>query len=207
MTAQTNNPTSKPKRVSLPDQSKPAGKLKAIGGSRSDDWNHVLVNQTMQTLWVNNSDDDQQQKLVNATIAALVGIEPDNELEGMLAGQLVAAHSAAMECYRRAMIGEQTFEGRKENLNQANKLSRTWTILLDALNKHRGKGQQKVTVEHVHVHAGGQAVVGTIEQPGGGDRNRNEDQPHARQITNAPQPEMRRADAQREAVPVTSDGK
>jgi hypothetical protein len=33
-----------------------------------------------------------------------------------------------------------------------------------ALNRHRGKGgQQKVTVEHVHVHAGGQAVVGVVE--------------------------------------------
>ena len=35
-----------------------------------------------------------------------------------------------------------------------------------ALNRHRGKGQQKVTVEHVHVHAGGQAVVGIVETPG-----------------------------------------
>jgi hypothetical protein len=31
---------------------------------------------------------------------------------------------------------------------------------------HRGKGQQKVTVEHVHVHAGGQAAVGIGEAPG-----------------------------------------
>ena len=74
-----------------------------------------------------------------------------------------------MECYRRAMIKEQSFEGRRENLNQANKLSRTYATLLDALNKHRGKGQQKVTVEHVHVHSGGQAVVGVVETPGGGD--------------------------------------
>jgi hypothetical protein len=41
-------------------------------------------------------------------------------------------------------------------------------VLLDALNRHRGKGQQKVTVEHVHVHSGGQAVVGMVETPGGG---------------------------------------
>src|SRR5205085_5901425 len=88
-------------------------------------------------------------------------------LEGMMAAQLIAAHSAAMECYRRAMLGEQTFEGRRENLSQANKLSRTYAVLLDALNRHRGKGQQKVTVEHVHVHAGGQAVVGVLETPGG----------------------------------------
>ena len=80
-----------------------------------------------------------------------------------MAAQLLAAHHAAMEGYRRAMIPEQTFEGRKENLTQANKLSRTWATLLEALYKHRGKGQQKVTVEHVHVHAGGQAVVGVVE--------------------------------------------
>ena len=60
------------------------------------------------------------------------------------------------------MLGEQTFEGHRENLNQANKLSRTYATLLDALNRHRGKGQQKVTVEHIHVHAGGQAVVGVV---------------------------------------------
>ena len=85
-----------------------------------------------------------------------------------MAAQLIAAHNAAMECYRRAMIGEQTIEGRRENLTQANKLSRTWATLLDALNKHRGKGQQKVTVEHVHVHDGGQAVVGNVEGRGAG---------------------------------------
>jgi hypothetical protein len=38
-----------------------------------------------------------------------------------------------MECYRRAMLGEQSFEGRRENLNQANKLSRSYAVLLDAL--------------------------------------------------------------------------
>jgi hypothetical protein len=91
----------------------------------------------------------------------------------MIAAQLIAAHYAAMECYRRAMIDEQTFEGRRENLNQANKLSRTYAVLLDALNRHRGKGQQKVTVEHVHVHSGGQAIVGTVERPIPGNSSRS----------------------------------
>ena len=81
------------------------------------------------------------------------------------------------------MIGEQTFEERRENLNQANKLSRTYATLVEALNRHRGKGQQKVTVEHVHVHAGGRAVVGMVETPGGGDRTKSKDQPHAKVIS------------------------
>ena len=194
-----------PTRVSVADLKKSEGKLKCIGGSQSDRWNLTLANQVTQALWVTNADKDGRDLLADAAVAALMGIEPKSELESMIAAQLVAAHNASMECYRRAMLGNQTFEGRKENLNQANKLSRTWTTLLDALNKHRGKGQQKVTVEHVHVHAGGQAVVGTVENPGGGIHGKKEEQPHAQQISNAPQPAMRSADTQRDPMPVASD--
>lgn len=182
------------------------GALKAIGGSQSDSWNNMLVKQAAQALWTKNSDPAERDQQLSATVAAFLGIAPKDELEGMMATQLVASHNAAMECYRRAMIGEQTFDGRRENLNQANKLSRTWVMLLDALNKHRGKGQQKVTVEHVHVHAGGQAVVGNIENPGGGGAAEMEEQPYAKQIAHAPEPPLRSADQKRETMPVACDG-
>ncbi len=48
------------------------------------------------------------------------------------------------------------------------KLLRTFAAQVEALQRHRGKGQQKVTVEHVHVHAGGQAIVGSVTPVGGG---------------------------------------
>jgi hypothetical protein len=89
------------------------------------------------------------------------------------------------------MIREQTFEGRREALTQANKLSRTYAALLDALNRHRGKGQQKVTVEHVHVHSGGQAIVGPVERPAPANSLRTESPSDAKQISHAPQPTMR----------------
>jgi hypothetical protein len=181
------------------------GTLKNIGGSRSDHWNTILANQTLSTLWVAHSKDESRDRQYTATVAALVGIGPKDELEGMIAAQLIAAHNAAMECYRRAMIGEQTFEGRRENLNQANKLSRSYAVLLDTLNRHRGKGQQKVTVEHVHVHAGGQAVVGVVEPSGGGDQSKSEDQPHAKQLAHAPGSAMWSADKGREPVPIARD--
>jgi hypothetical protein len=152
--------------VSRPDDLQ--GTSKQLGGSQSDHWNTILANQALSTLWTTHSKPETLNQQHSATLEALCGIGPRDEIEGMIAAQLLAAHSAAIECYRRAMIGEQTFEGRQENLNQANKLSRTYAALLDALNRHRGKGQQKVTVEHVHVHAGGQALVGTVETPGGG---------------------------------------
>jgi len=68
------------------------------------------------------------------------------------------------------MLEQQTFEGRRESLNQANKLVRSYTTLMEGLDKHRGKGQQKVTVEHVHVHQGGQAIVGNVTTGGGRHR-------------------------------------
>jgi hypothetical protein len=178
------------------------GVLKSIGGSRSDSWNNVLANQAVQTLWLKDLSAETRARQYDATIAGLIGIGPRDELEGMLAAQLLASHNAAMECYRRAMIDEQTFEGRRENLNQANKLSRTYALLLEALNRHRRKGQQKVTVEHVHVHAGGQAIVGAIN-PGGGSRNKSDKQSDApREITHEPGAPMWSPDSEGEPVSV-----
>jgi len=191
------------KLLGSPEVMKPT--LKQLGGSQSDHWNNVLANQTFSTLWVAHSNDETRQRQYSATGAALIGIGPRDELEGMMAAQLIAAHNAAMECYRRAMIPEQSFEGRRENLNQANKLSRTYATLLEALNRHRGKGQQKVTVEHVHVHEGGQAVVGVVEAPGRGDHAKTQDQPRAKQIAHAPQPPLRGENPQRNSVPSASD--
>jgi hypothetical protein len=193
------------KQVVVGDPEAMQPKLKQLGGSQSDHWNHVLANQTAQTLWVAHSDDEFRECQYSATGAALIGIGPKDEIEGMIGAQLLAAHNAAMECYRRAMIAEQSLEGRRENLNQANKLSRTYASLLEALNRHRGKGQQKVTVEHVHVHAGGQAVVGTVESPRGGEAQKSKDQPHAKQIAHAPRSSLWSEDKEREPVPVTGD--
>jgi hypothetical protein len=192
-----------PTLVEAHDPSSLPGKLKSIGGSKSDTWNNVIANQAVQTIWGKNSNEDERKKQVSATIAGLIGINPSDELEGMLAAQLVGCHNASMECYRRAMIGEQTFEGRRENLSQANKLSRTYSTLLEALNRHRGKGQQKVTVEHVHVHEGGQAIVGNVE--GGGIRTESENQPHA--LGYAPGETLRSENTERETLPVAGDGK
>jgi hypothetical protein len=149
-----------------------------------------------------NPDAERIHERQVASLSLLAGISPNDEFEGMLAAQLLASHNAAMECYRRAMIAEQTLEGRKENLGQASKLSRTHATLLEALNRHRGKGQQKVTVEHVHVHNGGQAIVGNVE--GGGVLTKSENQPHA--LGYATGETLRSANAEREAVPVAGDG-
>lgn len=189
--------------VDIHDPSTLQGKLKVIGGSLSDDWNNVVANQLVSALWLAHCDSEELKKRRHAAVDALICIGPRDDLEGMMAVQMIACHNASMECYRRAMIPEQSFEGRREALSQANKLSRTYVTLLDGLNRHRGKGAQKVTVEHVHVHKGGQAIVGNVSTPGGGVAQKTEEQPHA--LGYAPGATMPSTDAERDRVPVTSD--
>lgn len=110
-----------------------------------------------------NIPDEQLIAKHDAAIATLAEINPRDGKERMLAMQMIGCHEAAMECLHRAMLNGQTLKGRDVNLKHAEKLMATYTNLLDSLNKNRGKGQQKVTVEHVHVEAGGQAIVGNVD--------------------------------------------
>ena len=190
--------SSKVLQVQAPETGKAA--LKALGGSPIDEFNNIVANQVIASLW-QHSNEEMRQQQYQAALTAMMGIKPADEIEGMMAAQMVATHEAAMECFRRAMLGEQSFEGRRENLNQANKLVRSYATLIEALNRHRGKGQQRVTVEHVHVHQGGQAIVGAIQ--GGGVSGQSEGQPDAsRAITHEPCTPMWGSDPQRDAVPV-----
>jgi len=86
----------------------------------------------------------------------------------MLAVQMIAVHNAAMDAMGRAMITGQTFQGREANVNYATKMLRTFTTQTEALKRYRTGGQQKVTVEHVHVSEGAQAIVGAVSTGGRG---------------------------------------
>jgi hypothetical protein len=178
------------------------GELKDVAGSQCDATNMFFINQAVNSVLRKGYTPEQQNQNSTAAVGVLAGIAPRDELEGMIAAQLFAAHNAAMECYRRAMGENISFGARRENLSQANKLSRTYATLLESLNRHRGKGQQKVTVEHVHVYEGGQAVVGQIDPQGGGVQSKTGIQPHA--LGHAESPEMPgKVKAKREAVPIT----
>jgi hypothetical protein len=98
----------------------------------------------------------------NGLLALIHALEPRDAAETMLCCQMALTHAQTMDCHRRARMPGQTFEGRDINLRHAERFTRIYAQQLDALNKHRGKGQQKVTVEHVTVNEGGQAVVGSV---------------------------------------------
>ena len=81
----------------------------------------------------------------------------------------------------------------------------TFAAQMSALKEYRSKGEQKMTVQHVHVAEGGQAIVGNVNArfEGIGARKKSEDQPHA--LAYAPGVEMPRQ-IEAERVPVPSAG-
>jgi hypothetical protein len=145
------------------------------------------------------TEEDVNTRLVRAS-DQFESLAPADGAEGMLALQMVGTHNAALECLRLAALPGQTFAGRDMALKHAHKLMSLYTQQLAALNKHRGKGQQKVTVEHVNVAAGGQAIVGNVETSGANRRRGSS----AQAVTHTPEEPM--ADLT-SAVPVGSKRK
>jgi len=106
----------------------------------------------------------------NLVLALLHRIHPRDELEAMLACQMVVAHVAAMDASRRALHVEQSAGGRIAYLTLSRKLMSLFTAQMDALNRYRGKGTtQKIVIERVLVASGAQAIVGAVASGGRGD--------------------------------------
>ena len=183
------------------DKSEP--KLNHLGGSKHDEWNQALCNHVLNSAWYGR-DPEPKARLdaYYANLAFLAGVNPKDVIEGMMAAQLFASHAASMECYRRAMSPDQSTEGRAANLVHAAKLTRANAAVVEALAKHRNKGQQKVTVEHVHIYQGGQAAF-ISGAPGEGVGKLNEVQPHALAFPSSPALPCK--DTQGPALPVTGD--
>ena len=96
-------------------------------------------------------------------LAVISGIAPRDEIEAMLAAQMAAVHMATMTFARRLNHVENIPQ--QDSAERAfTKLARTFTTQMEALRRYRTGGEQKVTVQHVSVSEGGQAIVGNVTQ-------------------------------------------
>ena len=100
-------------------------------------------------------------------LSVVTGIEPKDQIEAMLAAQMATVHVQIMAFARRLGLVK-TIEQQDSAERAFNKLARTFTAQVEALNRHRGKGQQKVTVKHIHINEGAQAIVGNVSHGGRG---------------------------------------
>jgi hypothetical protein len=100
---------------------------------------------------------------LNYAVSMIRGLGPKDKAETMLAAQMAVTHMAVMS---EASLLRNANGHKSRDLHERtfNKLARTFTAQMAALKNHRSPhGQQKMVVEHVNVHEGGQAIVGQVE--------------------------------------------
>jgi len=141
------------------DQEKFWAQMMETIGSTDIDFFKTIISQVSSTLLIEDA------KEASDFIAALMhGFKPKDETEGVLIAQMAGTHNLIMEYMKRAMIPDQFLEAGNDYTNRACKLMNIFLKQIETLEKYRGKTtQQKVIVEHVNIHEGGQAVVGHIE--------------------------------------------
>ncbi|MFZ1989849.1 MAG: hypothetical protein WAW96_08765 [Alphaproteobacteria bacterium] len=121
---------------------------------------HYLIGQLTGAMWqIESKSEEEQERRLQAALAALNALKPQDETEGMLGVQMIATHHAALDCLQRAIF---ELDGRDRSLTHASKFLRLYVEQLNALDRRRGLGKQQVNVGTVNVEPGAQAIVGNV---------------------------------------------
>jgi len=142
-----------------------ASSLCAATGTASKDYGRLILSQTYAGLFA----DRDRASIINGSYQALLAMNPADEYEGMLISRMIVLHNQYMHFMANTASPEQTSQGVDININRATKLMRVYNETLETLMRYRRKGEQKVTVQHVNVTNGGQAIVTGQFNPGGGN--------------------------------------
>jgi len=165
--------------------------------------NHLLFQ--LINIARNNSGAPPDQDAINAAIAAVHGIAPQDEAEAMLASQMVGVHFLTMQLLQRAVTADAPHKV-EQNTNMATKMLRTFAAQMETLKRYRSKGESRVVVQHQHVHvqAGQAAVQVNGAAPGvegAGSNLKIEEQAHAQLFEGEGGPSLFGEDPERCPVP------
>ena len=128
-----------------------------IIGTDDPDLTGQLGNQLLNSFWrPEGASVDDRAAQIRAAVGTLKGIAPRDEMEGMLAVQMIATHHASMECFRRAMLPSQPLESRDSNLKHGEKLTRIYREQMEALQRGRQKRQSEPSSPQADVESKGQ---------------------------------------------------
>lgn len=143
-----------------PDDFIAGGVFKEALGTTSTDFTNGLINQLAKASYRNGKIDADG---LNFMLSVIEDIKPRDQLESMLAAQMAAIHMAIMKLAQQLanvdLLPQQDSAGAL-----LNKLTRTFATQIETLKRNRSSGEQKVTVQHVTVSEGGQAIVGNVTQ-------------------------------------------
>jgi len=104
---------------------------------------------------------------VEFAAAVIAGAEPKDQLMALQAAQMAVMHFATMKYLRKLADWRESDKGDQQlAVSMATKLARTFSAQLDAIKRYRTGGEQRVTVQHVLVSEGSQAIVGNVTHNG-----------------------------------------
>ena len=183
MTKNADNLTPNEKKEITEDKSSPGIKMKQTGkgamqvevdhkkfmeviGAKDKGFMYGFLEQLINAGTPTRSADDRG---LNFMVSVVKSIEPKDQIEAMLASQMAAVQMATMTFARR-LAHVENIDQQDSAIKGFTKLTRCFTAQVEALKKYRSNGQQKVTVEHVTVNEGGQAIVGSVDQGGRGEK-------------------------------------
>jgi len=142
-----------------------------FGETLSDEFVDVMLTKLVSVLGPRPLEGLDEATL-NAAIALIASVQPRSELQAVIAVQIAAIAFAGLEFLQLGQL----------NLDEGHigvwggygtRLLRLKLELLEALDKHRRDHKQTVRVEHLHLHAGAQAVLGIVnsskEKDGGAE--------------------------------------
>jgi hypothetical protein len=127
----------------------------AATGTASEEYSKLIFTQVYAGLFKVGAPDNT----LAAAHEALLAMNPADEYEGMLCSRLLVLHDQYMHFMSIVTVPNQLQQIIDLSINRATKLMRVYNETLETLNRYRRKGEQKVTVQHVNVNNGGQAVI------------------------------------------------
>lgn len=102
---------------------------------------------------------------MNAALAMIEAAKPRDEIEGALCVQMAATHAASMAVLARLGSGHGSDQRVAAIATAPARLLRAFVTQVETFRRLRNGGSQIVRVEHVHIHQGGQAIVGNMQPP------------------------------------------
>src|ERR1700730_4454894 len=135
----------------------------ALGNTLSDELVDVILGKLVEALRPGVYDQLEEATL-NAALATIDSMQPRSELQALLAVQIIATGFAGLRFLR------QSHRNMTEDFinvygNYAIKLLRLQNDLIQPFDRYQRGNKQTVEVRHVHIHPGGQGVVGIINPP------------------------------------------
>jgi hypothetical protein len=144
------------------DQAAWRQRLKDAFGTESSDFVDTALFQLQLATRPNGA--AVSEAAINAALAMIEAWGPQNAVEAAMALQAACTHSAAMAvlCRARGANG-----GERHVTAMSNAAAKLLTISLaqaEHFRRLRHGTSQSIRVEHVHVHEGGQAVIGNVKR-------------------------------------------